>query len=133
MELNFLTDLAGSRRLRQLPFAIIGSYRDNEVDEHHPLTASLESMKMQSVRLYTIDILPFTRQETRDLLSEILGVRNNSDSKVSQLSDILFEKSQGNLIFYLEVCCPDADVTISAPSISLRTKSHSIQRSTENL
>jgi predicted ATPase len=103
MELNFLADLASDRRFRHLPFVILGAYRDNEVGSEHKLEVALEYMKMNSVRLYTIDVLPFTGQEMRDLLYEIIGDYDDTIHGASAIAEILFEKSRGNLVFYLEV------------------------------
>ena len=58
---------------------------------------------MNSVRLYTIDVLPFTGQEMRDLLYEIIGDYDDTIHGASAIAEILFEKSRGNLVFYLEV------------------------------
>src|SRR5579859_184885 len=103
MELNFLADLASDRRFKHLPFVIIGAYRDNEIKKGDHLEVALEYMKISSVRLYTIDVLPLTGQEMRELLYEIIGEQDGAIRDASVLADILFEKSQGNLIFYLEV------------------------------
>ena len=103
MELNFLAELASDRRLKHIPFVIIGAYRDNEVTSGHKLEVALEFMKMNSVRLYTIEVLPFTGQEMRELLSEIIGEYDGAIRDATALAEVLFEKSRGNLIFYLEV------------------------------
>jgi len=98
-----LADLASDRRLSHLPFVIIGAYRDDEVDERHSVTMALELMKMNSVRLYTIEVLPFTGQELSELLFEVLGGDDETISHASDLASLLLRKSQGNLILYLEV------------------------------
>lgn len=103
MELNFLADLASDRRLKHLPFAILGAYRDNEVGPQHPLQVALEMMKAASVKLYTIDVLPFTQQEMKELLITIINWDGDNAEELSVLSGLLFTKSQGNLVFYLEV------------------------------
>jgi predicted ATPase len=103
MELNFLADLASDRRLRHSSFVILGAYRDNEVGEQHPLQIALEMMKAGGVRLYTIDVLPFTQHEMRELLIEVIGWTGEHADQLSELAGFLFEKAQGNLIFYLEV------------------------------
>jgi predicted ATPase len=103
MELNFLADLASDRRLKHIPFVIIGAYRDNEVTSGHKLEVALESMKMNKVRLYTIDVLPFTGQEMRELLYEIIGQYDSTIRDATALAEVLFERSRGNLVFYLEV------------------------------
>ena len=111
MELNFLADLASDRRFKHLPFVIIGAYRDNEINKGDKLEVALEYMKMNSVRLYTIDVLPLTGQEMRELLYEIIGEHDGAIHDASVLADFLFEKSQGNLVFYLEVSPPRVCMT----------------------
>lgn len=103
MELSFLAALASDRRFRHIPFVILGAYRDNEVRSGHKLEVALEYMRMNSVKLYTIDVLPFTGQEMRDLLYEIIGDYEGTIRDASAIAEILFEKSRGNLVFYLEV------------------------------
>lgn len=58
---------------------------------------------MNSVRLYTIEVLPFTGQELSELLFEVLGGDDETISHASDLASLLLRKSQGNLILYLEV------------------------------
>jgi predicted ATPase len=103
-ELNFLADLASDRRLRNLPIVIIGAYRDDEVDERHPVTIALELMKVNSVRLYTMEVLPFTDQELNELLFEVIGGNDETVQHASALGALLISQSEGNLILYLEVC-----------------------------
>jgi predicted ATPase len=108
-ELNFLADFCSSRRVQNHPFVIIGAYRDNEVGEGHMLRVALEYMKLNSVRLYTVEVLPFTSQEMRELLFEILGGNDEVVPNVSSLAGLLLKKSKGNLFLFIEVCplcCP---------------------------
>jgi predicted ATPase len=114
-EINFLADLASEGRLRKLPFIIIGAYRDTEAGPRHPLTIGLELMKLNAVRLYTIEVLPFTRQELRELLVDIIGNVTDGD----RLAELLLQKSQGNLILYLEVF-PSVRGTLLSSALTLR-------------
>jgi len=98
-----LADLTCNIRLRKSPFIIVGSYRDNEVGPRHPLTIALEVMTLNSVRLYTIEVLPFTGHELKTLLSDIISGNNVAVQYKAELSELLHEKSGGNLCFYLEV------------------------------
>jgi predicted ATPase len=92
--------------LRNLPFVIVGAYRDNEVGDGHILQMALEYMKLNAVRLYTIEVLPFTAQEMKELLYEIFGGKDDVIPNVTSLAELLLKKSQGNLILYLEVRLP---------------------------
>jgi predicted ATPase len=118
MELNFLADLASDHWVKTRSFVIIGAYRDSEIGEGHILNVALESMKRNSVNVYTIDVLPFTLQEMKELLWEIMAGKDDVVPHVSALAKFLFERSQGSLFFYSEVR-PLYSLT-SAPAISLR-------------
>jgi len=100
-----LADLASDPRFRGLPFLIIGAYRDNEVNNKHVLTIALEAMKSNSVRLYTIDVLPFTGLEMKHLLFDVLGGGDDIVEHATVLADLLLKKSQLNLNLYLEASC----------------------------
>jgi hypothetical protein len=91
--------------LTNLPFVIIGAYRDDEVGEQHSvaMAMAMELMKLNSVRLYTIEVLPFTAQEMRELFFEVIGGNDETVAHASELASLLLRKSQGNLILYLEV------------------------------
>jgi len=102
MELTFFADLASDRGLQNVPFFIIGAYRNNEVREGHPLNIALELMKKNGVRLYIMDILPFTKHEMTELLWQILGGKDEDVPGSSLLAEYLFNESQGNLFFYFE-------------------------------
>jgi predicted ATPase len=104
--------------MQSLPFVIIGAYRDDEVDERHDLSKALEYMKKNSVKLYTIEVLPFTLLEMKELLWTIMQGKDDLVPNISHLAKILFEKSQGNIFFYFEVCLSVA-LTL-AFAISLR-------------
>jgi predicted ATPase len=89
--------------MQDLPFVIIGAYRDEEVGDRHDLNMALEYMKKNSVKLYTIEVLPFTLLEMKELLWTIMQGKDDLVPNISCLAEILFEKSQGNLFFYFEV------------------------------
>jgi predicted ATPase len=133
MELNFLADLASDRRFKHLPFVIIGAYRDNEISSGHNLEVALEYMKMNSVRLYTIEVLPLTGQEMRELLYEIIGEHDGTIRDASGIADILFEKSRGNLVFYLEVSLIEVLHELLAFAIRRPKIRHTFQRENQRL
>jgi predicted ATPase len=114
-EINFLVDLASDRRLKKLPFVIIGAYRDVEVGPKHPLAIGLELMKLNAVHLYTIEVLPFTGQELHELLFEIIGTATDGE----RLAEILLQKSEGSLVLYLEVSISYYEAFLNIPVIEL--------------
>lgn len=60
-------------------------------------------MEIACVPIHVIDILPFAGQDIKDVISEIIGGGGVDKNSVSRLSEILAEKSRGNLVLYLEV------------------------------
>lgn len=110
-----MVDLASDQRLKKLPFVIIGAYREVEVGPKHPLAIGLEFMKLNAVRIYTIEVLPFTGQELHKLLFEIIGTATDGE----RLAEILLQKSQGNLVLYLEVSFSYSEAFLSILAIEL--------------
>lgn len=74
---------------------IIGAYRDNEVDETHPLTAALQKIAQKNV-LTKIHISPLKIQHVQQLLCNTLQC---DFDHVSTLAEICFKKTQGNPFF----------------------------------
>lgn len=74
---------------------IIGAYRDNEVDETHPLTVALQKIAQKNV-LTKIHISPLKLQHVQQLLCNTLQC---DFDHVSTLAEICFKKTQGNPFF----------------------------------
>ncbi|KPA15783.1 multi-sensor signal transduction multi-kinase [Candidatus Magnetomorum sp. HK-1] len=78
-------------------FYLIGSYRDNELDEYHPFMQTLKSIKrkkgtqFQHVRLNSL-----SKSDTSILVSDTLS---RSIDETKKLSNIIFEKTRGNPFF----------------------------------
>ncbi|MCB9644064.1 MAG: AAA family ATPase [Myxococcales bacterium] len=75
---------------------ILGGYRDNEVDETHPLSLTLEDMKKVGRRWETLTLSPLTTEDTNQLLSETLL---QPASQTLPLAQVLQHKTLGNPFF----------------------------------
>ncbi|MBU41884.1 MAG: hypothetical protein CMN76_01585 [Spirochaetaceae bacterium] len=87
---------------------ILGTYRDNEVNELHPLRRALESYRSSAISVSTIQLQPLGPRELRMLLMDTFLIDPDSESEaVNQLAEALYRKSEGNPFIarqYLESC-----------------------------
>lgn len=79
---------------------LIGAYRNNEVNETHPLTLFLEAMQKSGVVINNILLQPLAISHVTQLLSDTL--HNHSDN-LAILADLLFNKTQGNPFFLTQL------------------------------
>ena len=76
-------------------FLLILAYRNNEVDPGHQLTRVLSDME-DKLTTITLDNLSVEQ------ISEYIGYfLNNQDSRVTQLSDVVYRKTNGNPFFLI--------------------------------
>ncbi|MBF2007071.1 MAG: AAA family ATPase [Chlorogloeopsis fritschii C42_A2020_084] len=106
----FLDDLqwadAASLKLIQLLSAddnsqylfVIGAYRDNEVDITHPLVQAIEKIKTNGTAIANLNITPLSYIHVTQLIEDILG-ENSQTEQLKQLSELIFNKTQGNPFF----------------------------------
>lgn len=74
---------------------VIGAYRDNEVDESHPLTIALQKIA-QANALTTIHLLPLKLKHVQELLCNTLQCDFDA---VLALAELCLKKTQGNPFF----------------------------------
>lgn len=75
---------------------IIGAYRDNEVDQAHPLRITLEALRREGASLQEIRVAPLRVEDLQSLLADTL--RQPAD-EVEPLARCVFDKTQGNPFF----------------------------------
>ncbi|WP_438006676.1 AAA family ATPase [Sorangium sp. So ce321] len=110
--LNLVSVLLEDPDIRHL--LLIGSYRDNEVDDAHPLTMTLSALRESEARVSTIALKPLGREHVNGLVSDSLG---SPPDDCLPLSDIIFAKTQGNPFFtiqYLESLCREGHLRFSS-------------------
>jgi predicted ATPase len=74
---------------------VIGAYRDNEVDNSHPLMDFISKREEKSMQLRLMKINDLNEQHLEDFLSDTL----KTDRGIKELEEIIFEKTHGNPFF----------------------------------
>ncbi|MBP6985838.1 MAG: AAA family ATPase [Alphaproteobacteria bacterium] len=77
----------------------IGAYRDNEVDDTHPLMVLLAKLKKANVEIHDIELKPLELNNVNQLLVDTLGMDEKS---ILPLAKTLYEKTAGNPFFTRE-------------------------------
>ena len=83
-----LTDTRGSTC-----FFFVGSYRDNEVDDGHPLMELMANLDLASIEMSHVNLNGLRPEDLNIMVAESLCVFPHI---VKPLSDIIFEKTYGN-------------------------------------
>ncbi|NEO18950.1 MULTISPECIES: AAA family ATPase [unclassified Moorena] len=78
---------------------IIGAYRDNEVNDVHPLTQSLEQLEKARVTIKRILLLPLALTDVTQLIVDTFLVDSIT---AKQLAELIQEKTGGNPFFINE-------------------------------
>lgn len=78
---------------------IIGSYRDNEVSEAHPLMLTLGELRGAGVPVDEIVLSPLGREDVAHFLADTLQCQ---PEEVSALADLVIAKTDGNPFFMRE-------------------------------
>jgi len=83
--------------MNDIPYLLlIGSYRDNEVDNGHPLISMLSKLKENKINIRTITLDPLEINHIKKLLSDSL---HRTLDEVNSLAELLLLKSDGNPFF----------------------------------
>ena len=95
--LDLIEDLMTRSDLRHL--ILIGAYRDNEVDDSHPLTRKLETIKTAGARVEEITLAPLARDDVGQLIADALRC---PPPDVAPLAELVHEKTAGNPFFVIQ-------------------------------
>ena len=95
--LDLLEDLLTQSDLRYL--MLIGAYRDNEVDDAHPLMRKLGAVRQAGVPVQGIRLAPLTRA---DLAQMIVDALRCGPEDAAPLAQLVHEKTGGNPFFTLQ-------------------------------
>ncbi len=79
---------------------LIGAYRNNEVDNNHPLMLTLENIKKSTEKINTIYLQPLELNQVNQLISETL---NCALVKAKPLAELIFHKTAGNPFFVTQL------------------------------
>ncbi|MEH1811255.1 MAG: AAA family ATPase, partial [Nostoc sp.] len=78
---------------------LIGAYRDNEVTQAHPLMATLEKLKQETIAINQIILAPLELGAVAQLIAETLHTRTKS---IAPLVELVWRKTNGNPYFINE-------------------------------
>ncbi len=95
--LSLLKTIISDRTLQHI--LIIGAYRDNEVDATHPLMGILEEIKKEQGIISLIHLNNLTQPDINALIADALAC---SQTASQALTDLVYEKTQGNAFFTTE-------------------------------
>ncbi|WP_367863287.1 AAA family ATPase [Pseudomonas guariconensis] len=95
--LDLLEDLLTHPELRYL--MVVGAYRDNEVDAHHPLTARLQAIRKAGAPVHEVRLAPLARPHIEQLIAEALHCPAPS---VMGLAQLVQDKTAGNPFFVIQ-------------------------------
>jgi predicted ATPase/class 3 adenylate cyclase len=79
---------------------LIGAYRDNEVDEHHPLKLFFKEMNKQVKK---IQFLPLNPLKPTDYLSLFRDSFNRDEEIIKPFAELVYKRTEGNPFFCKQV------------------------------
>ena len=78
---------------------ISGSYRDNEVDDDHPIFTMMSKLESSSVPITKLSLEGLTPEDLNAMVSDAMGM---FPRLCTPLSEIVFQKTKGNPFFVIE-------------------------------
>lgn len=88
---------------------LIGTYRDNEIDENHPLPPMLDYLQENAgVEVVEIELGPLTQESVRKIIGDTLHRDPNSrrvkeDPEMQTLIELVYAKTHGNAFFVMQL------------------------------
>jgi predicted ATPase/class 3 adenylate cyclase/tRNA A-37 threonylcarbamoyl transferase component Bud32 len=79
---------------------LIGAYRDNEVDQSHPLRSTMAVLEQSGVPFQNLTLCALNLEQIGQLLSDTLNEQNQP--KIKPLAKLILEKTNGNPFFINE-------------------------------
>ncbi|MCB9663241.1 MAG: AAA family ATPase [Alphaproteobacteria bacterium] len=92
--LDLILELASDPATRNVLF--LGAYRDNEVDEAHPLTLAKAALAARGAPAQELRLGPLGVRDVTDMLADTLGA---SPEEVAALATVCVRKTDGNPFF----------------------------------
>src|SRR5208283_6113091 len=89
--LDLIEDLLTQADVRCL--LLVGAYRDNEVDAHHPLARKLSAIQNSGAKVSEIKLGPLDQEQVGQLIADGLGCGTASAAPLAQL---VYGKTAGN-------------------------------------
>ncbi|HSF76855.1 MAG TPA: AAA family ATPase, partial [Microcoleus sp.] len=82
---------------------LMGAYRDNEVSPTHPLMLTLDEIQKNEAVVNNITLRPLDIGNVSLLVGDTLNESSAPRNRVSELSELLFNKTQGNPFFLTQM------------------------------
>lgn len=82
--------------IKDASILLVGAYRDNEVDQTHPLTSTLDEIRAGKTAVHEIRVTPLPAASIEDMLADAF---HTSTVRVKELAALLAEKTGGNPFF----------------------------------
>ncbi|MEX3943328.1 AAA family ATPase [Paraburkholderia sp. BR10937] len=95
--LELLGDIVGHPDMRHI--LLVGAYRDNEVNESHPLALKIVAVKATGATIEEIKLAPLEAEQVVSLVSDILRSNNKL---VEPLANVVHTKTAGNPFFTIQ-------------------------------
>ncbi|MGD1808630.1 AAA family ATPase [Dapis sp. BLCC M126] len=92
--LNLLESLLGDSKIKYL--LLIFAYRDNEVDDTHPLILTINKLQEKGTNLEQIILTPLLLEQVGEMIADTLHLEKNN---VEDLVELVNRKTQGNPFF----------------------------------
>jgi len=78
---------------------LIGSYRDNETNRHHPLTSTILDIEKSGITINKIHLGPLLEADIQELIKHWL---HSSHKKCTPLAELVHRKTGGNPFFVIQ-------------------------------
>jgi PAS domain S-box-containing protein len=78
---------------------LIGAYRQNEVDERHPLTQKLEIIRKTGAPVREVKLTPLTRDAVQQFIADAVRCKL---ARAAPLAQLMHEKTGGNPFFLIQ-------------------------------
>ena len=75
---------------------IVGTYRDNEVDDDHPLTSARNQLTAKDANISSIHLSPLTREDIHKMVADSLHMDYKG---AEELAGFIYDSSEGNPLF----------------------------------
>ncbi|TAL66579.1 MAG: serine/threonine-protein kinase PknK, partial [Legionella sp.] len=95
--LSFIENLLLDKETKHL--LLICAYRDNEINEHHPLQISMSNLQKHRVECTILNLQPLQFPDIQKLLQDALSA---TPEKIQGLAECVRDKTQGNPFFINE-------------------------------
>jgi predicted ATPase len=79
---------------------IIGTYRSDEIDENHFLTATIDYIRKFDIPHHDIRLSPLSREAISQMIEDTVRIRSlDDDVEMQALSACVYDKTNGNAFF----------------------------------